>query len=61
MTDRYKTLGLWCLENFSSALEAVCVALFTRVLDWSLDEVNVFLIDVRKDLKNKNCHAYFNV
>ncbi|GJC92066.1 TAM domain methyltransferase [Colletotrichum higginsianum] len=59
--ERYKTLGLWCLENFNSALEAVCVALFTRVLDWSLNEVNVFLIDVRKDLKNKNYHAYFNV
>ncbi|GKT41994.1 secondary metabolism regulator LAE1 [Colletotrichum spaethianum] len=59
--ERYKTLGLWCLENFNSALEAVCMALFTRVLNWSLDEVNIFLIDVRKDLKNQSYHAYFNV
>ncbi|KAK1981428.1 S-adenosyl-L-methionine-dependent methyltransferase [Colletotrichum cereale] len=58
---QYKTLGLWCLKNSSNALEAVCMALFTRVLNWSSDEVNVFLVDIRKDLKNKSYHAYFNI
>ncbi|KAK2009648.1 S-adenosyl-L-methionine-dependent methyltransferase [Colletotrichum eremochloae] len=59
--ERYKTLGLWCLENFRDALEAVCMALFTRVLNWSSEEVTIFLIDVRKDLHNTSYHAYFNV
>lgn len=35
--------------------------LFTNVLAWSPDAVEVFLVDVRKDLKNKNIHAYFPV
>ncbi|WQF78045.1 Putative S-adenosyl-L-methionine-dependent methyltransferase superfamily [Colletotrichum destructivum] len=59
--ERYRVLGLWCLENFSKALEAVCVALFTRVFNWTLVEVNVFLVDVRNDLRNPNYHAYFNI
>ncbi|KAF4782103.1 TAM domain methyltransferase [Colletotrichum scovillei] len=56
--ERYKKLGLWTQENFGSALEALCMAAFTRVLGWTRDEVNVFLIDVRNDLKNKSYHAY---
>ncbi|OBR15657.1 TAM domain methyltransferase [Colletotrichum higginsianum IMI 349063] len=55
---RYKKLGYWTQENFGAALEAICMAPFTRVLNWTRDEVNVFLIDVRKDLKNKSYHAY---
>ncbi|KAK0381563.1 TAM domain methyltransferase [Colletotrichum limetticola] len=56
--ERYKKLGAWTLENFGSALEATCMAAFTRVLGWTRDEVNVFLIDVRNDLKNKSYHSY---
>ncbi|KAK1451935.1 TAM domain methyltransferase [Colletotrichum melonis] len=56
--DRYKRLGYWTQENFGTALEALCMAPFTRVLGWNRNEVNVLLIDVRKDLKNTNYHAY---
>ncbi|EXF76336.1 hypothetical protein CFIO01_10242 [Colletotrichum fioriniae PJ7] len=59
--EKYKKLGLWCHENFSSALEAVCMALLTRVHGWTRDEVDIFLIDVRKDLKNRSFHAYFPI
>ncbi|EQB50563.1 hypothetical protein CGLO_09984 [Colletotrichum gloeosporioides Cg-14] len=57
----YKDLGTWNYENTSDALEAMCVALFTRVLGWKRHEVNVFLIGVRKDLKNRTYHAYFPI
>ncbi|KXH42573.1 hypothetical protein CNYM01_09491 [Colletotrichum nymphaeae SA-01] len=57
--EKYKKLGLWCHENFSSALEGVCMALLTRVHGWTRDEVDVFLVNVRKDLKNRSYHAYF--
>ncbi|KAJ0330244.1 hypothetical protein COL5a_003303 [Colletotrichum fioriniae] len=57
----YKKLGLWCHENFFGALEAVCMALLTRVHGWTRDEVDIFLIDVRRDLKNRSYHAYFPI
>ncbi|KAJ0313772.1 hypothetical protein COL516b_000716 [Colletotrichum fioriniae] len=59
--EKYKKLGLWCHENFFGALEAVCMALLTRVHGWTRDEVDIFLIDVRRDLKNRSYHAYFPI
>ncbi|CAG7559801.1 unnamed protein product [Fusarium equiseti] len=58
---KYKELGSWTLENTSSGLEAISSALFTRVLGWSKSELDVFLTDVRKDIKNTSIHAYWPV
>lgn len=43
----------------TSGLEAISLGLFTRVLGWSREEVDVFLIDVRKDIKNTKIHCYY--
>jgi hypothetical protein len=37
------------------------MAMFTRVLGWQPEEVQSFLVDVRKDLKNKSIHSYVTV
>ncbi|OBS25028.1 hypothetical protein FPOA_05564 [Fusarium poae] len=58
---KYKELGSWTLENISSGLEAISNALFTRVLGWSKPELDVFLANVRKDIKNTSIHAYWPV
>jgi hypothetical protein len=31
--------------------------IFTNVLGWSREQIEVFLIDVRKDLKNRKIHG----
>ncbi|KAF9872204.1 methyltransferase domain-containing protein [Colletotrichum karsti] len=59
--EHYKNIGTWAYDNVSSALEAMCMAPFTRGLDWTRDELNIFLIDVRKDMKNKQFHAYYPI
>ncbi|KAF8855637.1 S-adenosyl-L-methionine-dependent methyltransferase [Acephala macrosclerotiorum] len=53
-----KELGMWTLENFTSGLSAFSMAFFTRVLEWSKAEVEVFLVDVRREMNDKNVHAY---
>ncbi|KAK1986410.1 TAM domain methyltransferase [Colletotrichum cereale] len=58
---KFEELGAWNFENISQAAEALAMAPLTRVFNWSRDEVNVFLIDVRKDLKNQNYLTYFPV
>lgn len=50
---------MWNLENMAPALEGFSMALFTRVLGWSKEEVQTFLIDVRKELKDPKIHAYW--
>ncbi|KAL2108131.1 hypothetical protein VUR80DRAFT_4249 [Thermomyces stellatus] len=63
---KYKQLGIWALENCLSGLSSWTLAIFTRPksengLGWSREEVEVFLADVRRDLKDTNIHAYIPV
>jgi len=58
---KYKEIGTWSLENGLGCAEALAMAPFTRVLGWSPEEVHTFLIDVRKDFRNKSIHAYWNL
>jgi len=37
------------------------MAVLTRGLSWTKEEVDDFLDDVRKDTKNRNIHAYIDV
>lgn len=52
-------LGAWTLENISTGLEGLSAAVYTRVLGWTKDELDVFLSQVRQDLRNPNIHAYW--
>ncbi|KAF9871515.1 hypothetical protein CkaCkLH20_10926 [Colletotrichum karsti] len=58
---KYKELGFWGEENFAGNWEGIIMAPFTRALEWTREEVIVFSAEVRKDLKNKQIHAYFSV
>ncbi|KAF2734129.1 S-adenosyl-L-methionine-dependent methyltransferase [Polyplosphaeria fusca] len=57
---KYKELGRWVSENFAWGCESMSLALFTRALGWSQEEVQVFMASVRNDLRNKKIHAYWN-
>ncbi|KAH7157274.1 S-adenosyl-L-methionine-dependent methyltransferase [Dactylonectria estremocensis] len=58
---RLKEIGAWNHENMSSGLEAFTMAPLTRGHDMTPEEVNLLLVDVRKDLRNKEIHAYWPV
>ncbi|KAI8159340.1 Secondary metabolism regulator LAE1 [Colletotrichum sp. SAR 10_70] len=56
---KFKELGMWNHENFMQGIEGMSIAPFTRALNWTPEEVAVFLIDVRKDGKDHSIHAYW--
>jgi hypothetical protein len=56
---KHKVLGLWNNENFDRVLEAVSLAPFTRALDWTSEEVTVFMANARKELNDPKIHAYW--
>jgi hypothetical protein len=58
---RFKILGEWSNLNTVNLLNGLSMALFTRCLGWTPEEVNVFLVDVRKDLNNPKIHAYWSM
>ncbi|KAI7759014.1 hypothetical protein LZL87_010009 [Fusarium oxysporum] len=63
---KHKQIGIWAQQNTLDALAALSLAVFTRPdgqggLGWSKEEVEVFLTDVRKDIKNVNIHSYWPI
>ncbi|KAI8218242.1 Secondary metabolism regulator LAE1 [Colletotrichum sp. SAR 10_77] len=58
---KYKELGMWENENLNMGFEGFLMGPLTRILDWSPAEVQVLLIDVRRDLNNRHVHAYWPV
>lgn len=54
---KVKELGLWFYENMKDALGASKV-LLTKALDYPPERVELLLMEVRKDLKNREIHAY---
>lgn len=57
----HKEIGAWQLTNNLEGVQGWVMAPFTRVLGWTPAEVEIFLVDVRKDLKNRKIHAYWPV
>ncbi|KAF2095542.1 S-adenosyl-L-methionine-dependent methyltransferase [Rhizodiscina lignyota] len=53
-----KTLGKWTLENILEGLQGGSLALFTRMLGWSKERVEVFLMEVRRELHEQKSHFY---
>ncbi|RKK62288.1 hypothetical protein BFJ69_g17039 [Fusarium oxysporum] len=56
---KYKELGAWNNENTNLVLESITFAPLTRGLNRTIEEVNVLLVDVRKELNDSNIHAYW--
>lgn len=55
----HKLTGMWTLANIGGGLEGLSMALLTRGLGWSREQVLVYLTAVRKDLSNTKIHAYW--
>jgi hypothetical protein len=43
------------------ALEGLTMAPFTRVLGWEKEQVIVFLVSVREEMRDPSIHAYWNM
>ncbi|KAF6838462.1 methyltransferase domain-containing protein [Colletotrichum musicola] len=55
---RFRELGMWNFQNGMAAADGLALAPLTRAHGWTREEVEVFLVDVRADLRNKRYHTY---
>lgn len=55
---KHKEIGIWQYENFMTGLEGFTMAACTRLLGWSEAQVQVYLVGVRKDMKDTSIHSY---
>lgn len=56
---RMKVLGAWEMENLLSGMEVMTMRVFVKALGWTEEEVMVFLVNVRKEVKDRNIHAWW--
>ena len=54
----YKEIGTWLQDNLYTGVEGLMMALFTRYLGWTKEEVMVGAMQFREALKDKRTHAY---
>ncbi|TVY43962.1 Secondary metabolism regulator [Lachnellula subtilissima] len=60
--DRHlKTLGMMSEENWLCGLSAFSMGPFSRILNWSKPQIEVYLVNVRKAIQDKRVHAYHKV
>ncbi|KAL4731187.1 hypothetical protein ACLX1H_000148 [Fusarium chlamydosporum] len=58
---KFKEMGLWNYENLGNGASGLSLALFTRALGWTAEEVEVFLVNVRRDMKNRAIHGWWPI
>jgi hypothetical protein len=58
---REKLLGLWAGQNILDGVHGMSMAILTRGLGWSKEAVEMLLVGVRNDLKNRHIHSYIDV
>ncbi|KXH38640.1 hypothetical protein CNYM01_08727 [Colletotrichum nymphaeae SA-01] len=58
---KHKELGYWNYENSIAGLEGFMMAPFTRVYNWTKEEVSVFAMEVRNEMKDPKIHSYSNI
>jgi hypothetical protein len=55
---RMRRLGAWAKEDVLTGLQGLSMAIFSRGLGMSAEEIEVFLVDVRKDIESRKMHCY---
>ncbi|SPO05586.1 related to methyltransferase [Cephalotrichum gorgonifer] len=58
---KMKQLGAMTFEDIGKNLYGLSVALFTRGLGWTIEELQVFLVQVRREMRDPKIHAYIPV
>lgn len=56
---RLKEAGAFAMISMLEELAGLSLAVFTRILGWTKEELELFLVDVKKEWKTKGIHAYW--
>ncbi|KAI9799607.1 MAG: hypothetical protein M1833_003922 [Piccolia ochrophora] len=58
--ERLKKVGMFEMMNMLEGVGALSMMLFTRALGWSREKVELFLVDVRNNVKDRTVHSYYS-
>jgi hypothetical protein len=58
---KQKLLGMWSMANNLDGLPSISMAIMTRAHGMTRDEVEVGMVDVRRDIRDRSIHGYVPV
>lgn len=58
---KLKELGRWHQIAQEESMGPYCTALFSRVLGWSREDIEVLLAMIRKELRDPSIHQYLQI
>ncbi len=56
--ERLKLVGAFEMDNLLTNLEGLCLRPLRRI-GWSVDQINAFLVRVKREVRNMRYHAYW--
>lgn len=57
---RQKKVGSFELVNMTEGIEGLTMRLYSKALGMSIEEIQVLLVDVRKEATNSKIHSYYH-
>jgi SAM-dependent methyltransferase len=54
-----KEAGIYGLAAMLEGMQGLSLRTFTRYLGWSVEQLELYLVDVRKELRRKSIHSYW--
>lgn len=55
---RFKMMGRFTEQSMLEGLQGFSLAFFHRTLGWTKDEIEVYLVQIRKAIQDRNVHGY---
>jgi hypothetical protein len=61
LTEKQKEIGRLNLLQILQGLEAFTLRLFTEQLEWSIEQIQVMLVEIRDELRDQKLQAMLNL
>jgi len=52
-------LGMWNNENLGRGVAGLTLGSFTHGLGWTKEQIEIFLVDVRREMNDTRIHSYY--
>jgi hypothetical protein len=56
-----KLIGAFEMHNLLRGLSAMSLRMFNKGYGWTREEIEVFLVGVRRDVQNMHYHTYWDL
>jgi len=60
-SEKGQKLGTWARQNFIAGMDGISLAFLTRVEQWTREQIDALLVQVREEMLNPEVHQYLQL